>query len=135
MPPPFSGAQFQPGDWYAALNKPAWTPPGRVFGPVWGTLYLMIAAAGWLAWRARPALAAPATLAWGAQLLLNAAWSWLFFGLQQPLWALVDLLLMLVTLLVFIATTASRGARWLFLPYVLWVAFAGVLNLAIVVLN
>lgn len=130
------GALFPPGPWYAALAKPAWTPPNWLFGPVWSVLYLMIGTSGWLLWRTREKARAPLRL-WGAQLALNALWSWLFFGLQQPGWALVEISVLFIT----IAATAlcafkvSRPAAWLLVPYLLWVGFAGALNAAIWRLN
>ena len=79
------GAQFMPGEWYAGLKKPAWNPPGWVFGPVWTALYAMMAVAVWLVWR-RGGVAAnalPLSL-FLAQLVCNALWSWMFFGLKNP---------------------------------------------------
>lgn len=119
------------GGWYAALAKPAWTPPGWIFGPVWSLLYICMAVAAWLVWRQGGA-ARPMTF-FGIQLILNAAWSWLFFGLESPGAALVDV----VALWTAIAITTvlfwrrSRIAGMLFVPYLVWVTFASALNLAI----
>lgn len=131
------GALFTPGPWYEALNKPALTPPGWIFPPVWTVLYLMIAVAGWLAWRNTTGLMHPAVIAWGSQLVVNALWSWIFFGLKIPGLALLDILVLLILILAFVrcAFPASRSAALLFVPYALWVGFAAYLNLAIVVLN
>jgi benzodiazapine receptor len=130
------GAQFQPGPWYAGLRKPPLNPPSWVFGPVWTVLYLAIAVAGWLVWRARPESALPLSL-WAAQLVLNGAWSYLFFGLRRPGAALVEILTLLVVLFI---TTASffrvgRVPGALFLPYTAWVSFAAYLNAGIWYLN
>ena len=130
------GAHFEPGPWYEGLEKPPLNPPDWVFAPVWSLLYLAIAVAGWLVWRARPASLVPLAL-WGSQLVLNAAWSLLFFGLQLPGLALVDIAL-LVALLV--ATTVSffrvrTAAGVLFVPYVAWVGFAAYLNAGLWALN
>jgi len=133
------GGLSMPGAWYAGLSKPGWTPPNRVFGPVWTILYLGIAVAGWLVWRSpggagRPAPGVwPALIAWGGQLLLNGLWSWLFFGLRQPAWALVDIVLLLTAILTFIvlARPLSAVAAGLFAPYAAWVAYATALNAAI----
>lgn len=127
-----SGAFFMPGEWYASLRKPAWTPPGWLFGPAWTVLYVAIAVAGWLVWRARRRIDAPLVV-WGLQLIANAAWSWLFFGLHRPGLALFDILVMLSLIIGFIvlARRSSRAAAWLFVPYALWVTFAGALNFAI----
>jgi translocator protein len=126
------GAQFEQGQWYQALQKPSWNPPGAVFGPVWTTLYVCIAIAGWLVWCAARRVDAALTL-WIVQLVLNAAWSWLFFGMHRPDLALVDIVLLLAAIIAFIvvAQKTSTLARWLFVPYALWVAFATALNFAI----
>jgi tryptophan-rich sensory protein len=77
-------------DWYPLLNKPAWTPPASIFGPVWTLLYLCIAVAGFLVWRRTGLAHARWTmLLFALQLVLNAGWSWIFFGLRQPGWAFV----------------------------------------------
>lgn len=132
-----TGAQFEPGEWYNAIAKPDWTPPGRIFGPVWGALYVAIAIAGWLAWRAVRRVSAPVIVIWLVQLLLNAAWSWIFFGLKRPGLALVDIVLLLGTIVAFIVTAWPRDrlAAILFIPYLLWVAFAMSLNYQIFILN
>lgn len=124
--------------WYAALIKPAWTPQGWIFAPVWSLLYLCMAVAAWLIWRhdGWPKASLPMTL-FGLQLLLNAAWSWLFFGLKNPGLAFYDILALWAAIA---ATTVafwgrSRAAGLLFIPYLLWVSFAAVLNCAIWRLN
>lgn len=133
------GIGFRPDAWYAALAKPAWNPPPWLFSPVWTTLYVMIAIAGWRVWRASGAGDARrlALALWVGQWLGNALWSWLFFGLHQPVWAMIDIAAMLVLVLVFIGVTwrFERIAAWLFVPYALWLAFAASLNGAIVMLN
>jgi benzodiazapine receptor len=131
-----TGAQFEPGAWYAQLVKPVWTPPNWLFAPVWSVLYLAIAVAGWLVWRA--ARGFPAALQiWGMQLALNMLWSWLFFGLHHPRLALLDIVLLLLSILAFIAAARRYSviASWLFAPYAAWVAFATALNAAIAQLN
>lgn len=130
------GSLFQPGPWYEALQKPPLNPPGWVFGLVWSILYLAIAVSGWLVWRARSGWSAPLSL-WAVQLGLNAAWSFLFFGLQRPGIALVEIALLLIVLSF---TTVSflgvrRLAGFLFLPYTMWVGFAVYLNAGIWLLN
>lgn len=123
-----SGAIFMPGEWYRSLNKPSWTPPSWLFAPAWSLLYLMIAVAGWLVWRA--AGIGPALGVWALNLVFNAAWSWLMFGRRQIAVALVDAFAMLATILVFIvlAWPISSTAAWLFVPYLAWVSFAAALN-------
>ena len=130
------GAQFMPGPWYAGLRKPPLNPPNWVFGPVWSVLYLAVAFAGWLVWRARPESSLPLSL-WASQLVLNGAWSFLFFGLRRPGVALLEILTLLLILFV---TTASffrvgRLPGALFLPYTAWVSFAAYLNAGIWYLN
>lgn len=130
------GGYFQPGAWYAGLRKPPLTPPNWVFGPAWTLLYLAIAVAGWIVWRTQRRIGLPLLL-WGAQLALNAMWSFLFFGMQRPGFALVEIAVLLSVIL----ATASAFFRVrtlagvLFVPYVLWVAFAAYLNLGMWLLN
>ena len=120
--------------WYRTLAKPSWNPPAWVFGPVWTGLYATMGVAAWRVWR--PAGFAPArgalTLYFG-QLAVNGLWSPIFFGWQRPGWALVDIaaLLALVTATWVAFRARDRLAGGLFVPYVLWVAFATALNAAI----
>jgi translocator protein len=132
------GSQFSPGEWYAELAKPAWTPPGWLFGPVWSVLYAMMGIAAWLIWK--DAGFSGARVALGLfvfQLVLNAAWSWLFFGLQEPGLALVDIgLLWAAILATAVAFRHHRPlAAGLLVPYLLWVSFAAALNFEIWRLN
>lgn len=131
----FFGARYMPGAWYAGLAKPGWTPPNWVFAPVWTTLYVLIAIAGWLAWRAGDA--SRPLLFWGLGLVLNGAWSWLFFGQQSMSAALVDIALLWVTIVAFIVTAwpRSKTASALFVPYLAWVTLATALNFTIWRLN
>jgi translocator protein len=131
------GAAFRPGPWYDELIKPALNPPGWIFTPVWLTLYLMIAVAGWLVWKKVRSIKNPVMILWGAQLVFNALWSWIFFGLERPGLAFADILIIFVLIAGFIryAWPISRPASLLFMPYFLWVAFASYLNLGIVILN
>jgi benzodiazapine receptor len=124
--------------WYPSLRKPSWNPPSRVFAPVWSVLYLMMAIAAWLVWRARDAGdVAIALELFGLQLALNLAWSVIFFGLRRPAWALSEIVLL------WISIAATLAAFWihdpiaaaLLIPYLAWVTFAGVLNGAIHRLN
>lgn len=123
--------------WYLTLQKPAFTPPGWVFGPAWTLLYIAMATALFLAWRAPEKSPRVPILLFSVQLALNALWSVLFFGLQQPLLALIDIaalwILILLTTLSFLPR--SRAAAALMVPYLLWVLFATALNLGIVLLN
>jgi benzodiazapine receptor len=125
------GSQYLPGEWYAALRRPALTPPNWIFGPVWTALYLMMGiAAGLVIRQAGWRRCLPSIGLFLGQLALNAAWSYLFFGLQQPGAALVDIGLLWLA----IGATIVAFARWsklsaaLLVPYWLWVSFASYLN-------
>ena len=131
-------SQFEPGAWYRTLAKPGWTPPGWLFGPVWGVLYLAMGVSAWLVWRQRSSknISRPLTL-YVAQLALNGLWSWLFFGRQLIGMALVDLFLLVLLIAITITSfmKVSRPAGILLIPYLLWVCFATALNLQIWRLN
>ncbi len=129
-----TGALFRPGDWYERLAKPWWRPPNWLFGPAWAVLYTMIAISGWLVWReAGFAGAAVPLFVYGLQLVANAAWSAIFFGLRRPDLAFLELgvlwLLILLTIVLFAPVSAQ--AAWLLVPYLVWVTFAGALNFSI----
>ena len=130
------GGIFTPGAWYDALAKPEWTPPGWIFGPVWALIYFLIAAAGVVAWDAR-SIRRRALGWWATQMILNAAWSWVFFGLHSPGLALAVIAVMLVSIVGFIRLSwrPARLAAWLFMPYLGWVSFASILNYSIVMMN
>jgi tryptophan-rich sensory protein len=125
-------------NWYADLAKPAWTPPDWVFGPVWTLLYLMMAVAAWLVWRPKGFAGAKLPLAlFGIQLALNSLWSVLFFGLQRPGLAAIEIVILWAAIL---ATTVEFWSRssWagaLMTPYLIWVTFAALLNFAIWQMN
>ncbi|BBK38973.1 tryptophan-rich sensory protein [Allostella sp. ATCC 35155] len=129
------GLLTAPGAWYAGLAKPAFNPPAWVFGPVWTALYVMIAVAGWRTFE-RDRTGWPMTL-WWAQLGLNFLWTPVFFAAHRIGLALVVIMLMLATLLGFIAAAwrRDRAAAWLFVPYAAWVAFASALNASLYLLN
>ena len=120
--------------WYAGLAKPAWTPPNRLFGPVWSLLYLSMAVAAWLVWRRtdRTSVALPMGL-FGVQLFLNGLWSWLFFGFHNPAAAFVDIVLLwtAIAAVTVVFWRLSTAAGLLFLPYLAWVSFAAMLNFAV----
>ena len=132
------GSIFVPGTWYQTLVKPSWTPPSWLFGPVWTLLYGMMAAAAWLVWKRYGLSGALVPLAaFVVQLALNAAWSWLFFGLHRPGLAFTEIVLLwlaiLATLLLF--WSEERLAGVLLIPYIAWVSFAAVLNFTLWRLN
>jgi translocator protein len=124
-----------PGEWYADLTKPSFNPPNWVFAPVWTVLYVLVAVAGWRTFM-RQRVSLPMRL-WWAQLALNFIWPPVFFAAHQIGYALLVVLLLLVTILTFISASwrKERIAAWLFAPYAAWVAFASVLNASIFTLN
>lgn len=129
------GLATLPGDWYAGLAKPPFNPPNAIFGPVWTVLYVLIAVTGWRV--ARRAPLSPAMALWTLQLLLNFAWSPVFFGLQRPDAALAIVAAMLAAIggFILVSWRQDRVAALMFAPYAAWVAFATALNAAIVMLN
>jgi benzodiazapine receptor len=121
-------------DWYPTLRKPSWNPPAWVFGPVWTMLYLMMAVAAWLVWRKLGFEKAAAPLGlFIVQLVFNALWSPLFFGLRSPWAGLVDIVplwaAILAVMISFWRVSPTAGA--LLIPYWLWVSFAAALNFTI----
>ncbi|GAA4433570.1 TspO/MBR family protein [Actinokineospora soli] len=125
-------------DEYLGLRLPGWAPPSWLFGPVWTVLYVLIAVSGWLVWRRFGVRGASRELGvFGAQLVLNALWTPLFFGLGLYGVALVDIVVLLGVIVVLIGMFARkhRVAAWLLVPYAVWVGYATALNAAIVVLN
>lgn len=125
--------------WYAGLTRPAFAPPNWLFAPVWTTLYAMMAYAVWRVLGLAPGTPgrAGALAAFAVQLVLNAAWTPVFFGLHSPRGGLVVIGLLLVTILVTIRRfhAVDRPAAWLLVPYAAWVAFATVLNAEVARLN
>ena len=126
------------GTWYATLVKPSWNPPNWIFGPVWSALYVCMAIAAWLVWRQNgfSGAAVPLTL-FGVQLALNVLWSCLFFGLQNPGLAFLEVVVLWMaiaaTMVLFWRRSVIAGT--LFVPYLAWVTFASVLNFTIWRLN
>jgi len=131
------GGTFEAGEWYRALNKPTWNPPSWLFGPVWSALYLMMAVAAWKVWLSGHQLRMKALTWWMIQLVLNAAWSWLFFGLERPGWAWAEMSLLIVIVIFCIRAfqLVSRPAAYLMVPYLIWLLFAWFLNLSIWTMN
>jgi tryptophan-rich sensory protein len=123
-------AQFEPGDWYAQLSKPVWTPPNWLFAPVWTILYLSLAVAGWQIHYGR---SRTLKFLWVLQLILNGIWSWLFFGLHRTGLAFADMIALIVCIaaLLMVAYPSMRRVTWLLLPYFVWVSYAATLNAAI----
>lgn len=125
--------------WFQAIQKPAWNPPSYLFGPVWTLLYCLMGISFWLVWTAKvpESTKRNAYLIFGIQLFLNFWWSILFFKCHSPSLALVDIVLMVVTILLSIFAFAkfSKTAAWLLVPYISWVTFATILNYTIWILN
>lgn len=123
--------------WYRALERPDWAPPGWLFGPVWSVLYVLMGVAAFWVWRAGGPRARGALTLYAFQLVLNAAWSPLFFGLRQPGWALLVLVVLWIAILATLVAFARirRGAAYLLVPYLAWVTFAGVLDWRLWTLN
>ena len=125
--------------WYASLQKPFFSPPDWVFGPVWAVLFTLMAVAASLVWSQglqKPTVRS-AVIVFLVQLALNSLWCFLFFGLRSPLYGLVEIfvlwLMILITILQFLKV--SQVAAALLIPYLLWVSFASSLNLGIFLLN
>lgn len=133
------GAATEIGPWYYGLHKPAWQPPDWLFAPVWTLIYGLTALAGVIAWNRigdrERRLRTMALFALNA--LLNVLWSELFFRAKRPDWALAEVVPFWLSILVLLVVLVpvSRYAVWALVPYLIWVMFAGVLNLAIVRLN
>ncbi|MET3896534.1 benzodiazapine receptor [Devosia sp. UYZn731] len=129
------GTQSLPGPWYESLNKPAFNPPNWVFGPAWLTLYVLIAIAGWRIFMIDPR--STAMKVWYAQMVLNWAWSPVWFIAHQiwPAYAIIMALWLVIIAFMLIARRLDKPASWLFAPYLLWVTFASMLNLSIGLLN
>jgi tryptophan-rich sensory protein len=133
-----SGGIFAPDDWYRRLRKPSWQPPDWLFAPAWTILYILIAVAGWRVWqRVEPGAALLPMALYGIQIVLNAAWSWLFFGLKRMRWALWECLAMWVAIAAMIAVFVPIDpvSGLLLAPYLAWVSFAAFLNWTILKLN
>lgn len=125
--------------WYRTIAKPSWNPPDAVFAPVWTTLYILMGIALYLVWRRdAPAKAKRrAVIFWVGQLVLNVIWSFLFFSKHDIGFALIEILLLWLVILVtiFLFARISKAAAWLLVPYISWVSFAAILNYAIWQLN
>jgi tryptophan-rich sensory protein len=120
--------------WYTQIQKPSWTPPDAVFGPVWTLLYVMMGVSAWLFWRDSAGDVRRRGLSiFALQLLLNSLWSLLFFGMQSPGWAAIEIVVLwgaiAATIIVF--AKVGRAAALLLVPYLLWVSFASALNFSI----
>jgi benzodiazapine receptor len=130
--------------WYATAEKASWNPPNAIFGPVWTLLYALMSVAAWLVWRERKRVdVRPALTLYVVQLVLNALWTPVFFGLfpaigAPALWIALAIILaldVLVLLTMLRFWPVRRASAWLLVPYWAWVLFATTLNAALAVLN
>jgi translocator protein len=122
------------GSWYLE-NKPSFTPPNWLFGPVWSVIYLMIALSLYFVWLgANGKEKKKVAVAFGVNLFANVFWSNLFFGLQNPTLAFIDILVIIGSIIAMMIVTVKidKKAMWLLVPYLLWVSFAGILNFAFI---
>jgi translocator protein len=125
--------------WYAGLKKPAFNPPNWIFGPVWTTLFILMGISAYLIWEKgwKKKAVKEALYVFAAQLILNMLWSVFFFGMHSPALAFIGIIFLwaaiLMTILKFVKI--SKPAAYLLTPYILWVSFAALLNLMIVLLN
>lgn len=134
-----AGAIFTTTNWLDTLNQPFFQPPGWVFAPVWTLLYAMMGLAAYLVWSngwEKPEVRKGIYL-FAGQLLLNGIWSPIFFGMKSLVWGLVDIVLLWIMIVLTINQfkKVSEKAFWLMIPYLAWVSFAAVLNLALLLLN
>lgn len=131
-------ASVEAAQFYAQLQQPNWAPPAQVFGPVWSTLYIMMAIAAWFVWRnGGVSKQAKGISLFCAQLAVNALWSWLFFAWHLGLAALINIavLILLVVLTIGLFWRVNRWAGALLLPYLAWISFAAALNFSVWQLN
>ena len=126
--------------WFVTVAKPSFNPPSWLFGPVWTTLYVMMGIAFFLVWKnetVQKSIKQKAIILFTIQMLLNFLWSFIFFQQHEIGWALVDIILLWIFILLTIFSFApiSKTAAWLLVPYISWVSFATILNFAIWQLN
>lgn len=119
-------------NWYATLNKPFFSPPNWIFGPVWTVLYILMGISLYLVWEKKKV----PSIFW-VQLILNLVWSIIFFGMRNPILALIDIGALWISIVLTIKAFSKINilAGKLLIPYILWVSFASILNLAIVSIN
>lgn len=122
--------------WYTGLQKPAFAPPNWLFAPVWITLFTLMGISLYLVWEKKENIKVPLIL-FGIQLILNIVWSLLFFGLQSPFYALIEIIILWIAILLTIVSfyKVSKRAGILLLPYISWVSLATILNYYIWLLN
>lgn len=130
-----TGAIFKPGQWYASLRKPSWTPPNWAFPVVWTILYVAIAWSAWIMVRAEGYGLFMAI--WVTQLAVNACWSWMFFGKKRMDWAFINVCVLWLSIgaLIVLAWPVSTFAALLLVPYLIWVTIAAALNRTVWTMN
>ncbi len=123
--------------WYVTLTKPFFNPPNYLFGPVWTVLYLMMGISLGMIINAKHSNKNKSLIIFSIQLVLNFFWSVIFFSLQSPGWAAIEIIAMWLSIIYMIRNfyKINKWAGWLQIPYLLWVTFASVLNISIYVLN
>ena len=129
------GISTAPGEWYVGLQKPPFNPPNWVFGPVWLTLYVLIAITGWRTFLAEPN--GVGMKLWYGQMVLNWLWSPTWFALHWlwPAFFVIAAILLLILAFIVNRWNRDRISAWMFVPYATWIAFANLLNLSIATLN
>ncbi len=127
------------GTWYATINKPSFTPPSWIFGPVWIFLFLLMGISLYLVWENgfKSRENKMALNLFMIQLILNTFWSIIFFGLHSPIFAFIEIILLWIVILFTMLRfyRISKTASYLLIPYIIWVTFAAFLNLSIVLIN
>ena len=125
------GGQFTGGEWYPTMQQPSWNPPAILLALVWAVVYVLMAVSAWMIWETKRGLTATALAWWVAQLPLSICWSWMYFGLHRPGWALgVMTLWLAISMLVFLSFRPIKTqAANLTLPVIAWLVFAWLLNL------
>jgi tryptophan-rich sensory protein len=125
--------------WYQTINKPSFNPPDSIFGQVWSTLFLLMGVSLYLVWSKglKKKGVKKALGVFGAQMLLNIGWSFMFFGLRSPILGLIEIIVLWAAILytIILFYRIEKNAAYLLIPYILWVSFAAVLNFAIFLLN
>lgn len=123
--------------WYAGLNKPVFSPPNWIFGPVWTLLYASMGVASFLIWESKNKIKNRALAIFAIQLALNFLWSFIFFGLRNPELAFAEIVLLWLSILLTMGAfyRIRQSAAYILVPYLLWVSFASALNFAIAFLN
>lgn len=123
--------------WYATLVKPSFSPPNWIFGPIWTILYILMGISAYIIAQTKNKLATAALKLFWIHLIVNFAWSYLFFGLRNPFYGLVCILVLwsLIVAVILRFSKINKMSAWLLSPYIMWVSFATFLNYDIWILN